>query len=645
MPELVTRNYFLVTEYMELISILLLVFPFLGFLIIGLLQKQMNRNVSGILGSAVICINLVLSAILFWDVSGSTQTVETQLFDWIKFADISIPFALTVDRLSALMLMIINGVGLLIHIYSIGYMKEDKGVNRFFAYLNLFVFFMLTLVLSSNYLMLFIGWEGVGLCSYLLIGFWYKDHANNDAAKKAFIMNRIGDLGFLLGIFLLYSNFHTLNISEVLAKASVMPSGDMTLFFITLCLFIGATGKSAQIPLFTWLPDAMAGPTPVSALIHAATMVTAGIYLIARSSVLFVLSPVTMNIIFVVGAATALIGGLVAIYQNDIKKILAYSTVSQLGFLFMALGLGSFSGAMFHLTTHAFFKALLFLAAGSVIHALSGEQDIRNMGGLRRKIPFTFALFLIGTIAISGIPPFAGFFSKEVILTAAYEHGLDIGIIATVISLMTTIYMFRLLFVVFFKPESKALKANHHVHESPKVMTYPMAVLAILSMVAGFVQLPKLFSETQGFDNFLSPVFAKAGSLAVFAEHGLDVQTEWMIFLVPLLIIVALIVVSYKRFVNEKELKEPTGLSKVLANKFYFDEIYDFCVVKPIGYISDFFREFVDQTIINGVVNAVGNGTLFVGKRLRRLQTGNVGFYLVIMVFSIIAILFFNIIL
>ena len=630
---------------MELLSILLLIFPFLGFLTIGLLQKRMNRNMSGVLASAVIFINLIMAGVLFSYVSSSNATVETNLFNWIKFGDISIPFALSVDRLSALMLLIINGVSLLIHIYSIGYMKEDEGVNRFFAYLNLFVFFMLILVLSSNYLCLFIGWEGVGLCSYLLIGFWFKDHANNDAAKKAFIMNRIGDLGFLLGIFILYSTFHTLNISEIAAKASLMPSGDTTLFFITLCLFIGATGKSAQLPLLTWLPDAMAGPTPVSALIHAATMVTAGIYLIARSSVLFVLSPVTMNIILVVGAATALVGGLIAIYQNDIKKILAYSTVSQLGFLFMALGLGSFSGAMFHLTTHAFFKALLFLAAGSVIHALSNEQDIRNMGGLRKKIPFTFALFIIGTIAISGIPPFAGFFSKEVILTAAYEHGLGMGMLATFISLLTTIYMFRLLFVVFFKPESKALKANHHVHESPKVMLYPMAVLAILSIIAGFIQLPKLFSETQGFDNFLSPIFAKANALVPAAEHGLDVQTEWMIFLVPLLIIATLILISYKRFVNDKELTEATGLSKILANKFYFDEIYAFLIVKPIGYMSDLFREFVDQTIINGIVNGVGNGTLFVGKRLRRLQTGNVGFYLTIMVLSIIAILFFNIIL
>jgi NADH-quinone oxidoreductase subunit L len=493
--------------------------------------------------------------------------------------------------------------------------------------------------------MLFIGWEGVGLCSYLLIGFWYKDHANNDAAKKAFIINRIGDLGFLLGIFIMFITFKTLSISDIAEKANIMPSGDMTLFFITLLLFIGATGKSAQIPLFTWLPDAMAGPTPVSALIHAATMVTAGIYLVARSSVLFVLSPVTMNIILVVGAATALVGGLIAIYQNDIKKILAYSTVSQLGFLFLALGLGSFSGAMFHLTTHAFFKALLFLAAGSVIHALSNEQDIRNMGGLRKKIPFTFALFIIGTIAISGIPPFAGFFSKEVILTAAYEHGLGMGILATIISLLTTIYMFRLLFVVFFKSESKALIANHHVHESPKVMLYPMAILAIFSIISGFVQMPKLFSEIHAFKSYLDPVFEKAYSLNAVSEHALSLQTEWLILVIPLTLIGMLVFLSYKRFVNEKELSEPKGLMKVLQNKFYFDEIYDFCLIKPLGFISNTFRELLDQTIINGFVNGVGNGTLFVGKSIRKLQTGNVGFYLLLMVFSIIAILFFNIIL
>jgi len=630
---------------MELISILLLVFPLLGFLITGLFHGMLNRNLSGIIASGTIFINLILAAVLFGFVTSSNQTVETPLFDWIKFADVNIPFALTVDRLSALMLLIINGVGLLIHIYSIGYMKEDEGVNRFFSYLNLFVFFMLILVLSSNYLMLFIGWEGVGLSSYLLIGFWFKDHANNDAAKKAFIINRIGDLGFLIGIFVMFITFKTLSISEIAAQASLLSAGNLTLLAITLCLFVGAMGKSAQIPLFTWLPDAMAGPTPVSALIHAATMVTAGIYLVARSSVMFVLSPVTMNVILIVGAATALIGGLIAIYQNDIKKILAYSTVSQLGFLFMALGLSSFSGAMFHLTTHAFFKALLFLAAGSVIHALSGEQDIRNMGGLRKKIPFTFALFIIGTIAISGIPPFAGFFSKEAILTAAYEHGTGMGMLATFISLLTTIYMFRLLFVVFYKSESKALKANHHVHESPKVMLYPMAVLAVLSVIGGFVEFPKLFSENQVFTNYLNPVFEKANALVPVSEHALSHNTELLILIIPLLIIATLIFVTYKRFVNDKELTEAKGIHLIPANKFYFDEIYDFCIVKPIAWLSGFLRETVDQTIINRFVDSIGQVTLFAGKKLRLLQTGNVGFYLFIMVFSVVAILFFNIIL
>lgn len=630
---------------MELLSILLLVFPLVGFLITGLFHSILNRNLSGIIASGTIFINLILAAVLFGFVTSSNQTVETPLFDWIRFADVNIPFALTVDRLSALMLLIINGVGLLIHIYSIGYMKEDEGINRFFSYLNLFVFFMLILVLGSNYLMLFIGWEGVGLSSYLLIGFWFKDHANNNAAKKAFIMNRIGDLGFLIGIFVMFITFKTLSISEIAAQASLLSAGNLTLLAITLCLFVGAMGKSAQIPLFTWLPDAMAGPTPVSALIHAATMVTAGIYLVARSSVMFVLSPVTMNVILIVGAATALIGGLIAIYQNDIKKILAYSTVSQLGFLFMALGLSSFSGAMFHLTTHAFFKALLFLAAGSVIHALSGEQDIRNMGGLRKKIPFTFTLFIIGTIAISGIPPFAGFFSKEAILTAAYEHGMGMGMLATFISLLTTIYMFRLLFVVFYKSESKAIKANHHVHESPKVMLYPMAVLAVLSVIGGFVEFPKLFSENQFFTNYLSPVFEKANALIPVSEHALSHNTELLILIIPLLIIATLIFVTYKRFVNDKELAEAKGIHLIPANKFYFDEIYNFCIVKPIGWLSGFLRETVDQTIINRFVDSIGQVTLFAGKKLRLLQTGNVGFYLFIMVFSVVAILFFNIIL
>lgn len=630
---------------MELISILLLVLPLVGFLTIGSFRFLFRNNWAGIVASAVVFVNFILSVILFNYVCSNEQaTIQVNLFDWIRFADIQIPFALTVDRLSALMLLIINGVGLLIHIYSIGYMKNDEGFNRFFAYLNLFVFFMLILVLSSNYLMLFIGWEGVGLSSYLLIGFWFKDHANNDAAKKAFIINRIGDLGFLIGITTILYTFKTLNISEVATQASQLPVGDINLLIITICLFIGAMGKSAQIPLFTWLPDAMAGPTPVSALIHAATMVTAGIYLIARSSVLFVLSPVTMELVLVVGATTAVIGGLIAIYQTDIKKILAYSTVSQLGFLFMALGLGSFEGAMFHLTTHAFFKALLFLGAGSVIHALSGEQDIRNMGGLRHKIPFTFALFAIGTIAISGIPPFAGFFSKELILSAAYEQGIGLGILATFISLLTTIYMFRLLVVVFFKPESKALKANHHVHESPRVMLIPMTVLAILSVVAGFIEMPHLFSSNQQFSTYLKPIFEQASALVPNKAHALSHSTELMIVIIPLLLIFALVAASFKLFNSNTELNEPKGIAKLAAQKFYFDELYALTFVKPIHFLSVFFRETIDKTIIYNFINSIGSTTLYAGKKLQRLQSGNVGFYLFMMVFSIIAILFFNII-
>ncbi len=633
------------SPFMQSISFLLLLFPLLGFLAIGLFQKELNKKLSGIIASSFVFLNLILTFILFWYVSSTNQTVETNLFDWIKFANISIPFAITVDRLSALMLLVVNGVGFLIHVYSIGYMKNDEGVNRFFSYMNLFIFFMLILVLSSNYLMLFIGWEGVGLCSYLLIGFWYKDHANNNAAKKAFIMNRIGDLGFLIGIFMMFHTFGTLNISEVATKASVMPSGSTALLVITLGLFAGAIGKSAQIPLFTWLPDAMAGPTPVSALIHAATMVTAGVYLVARSSVLFMLSPVTMNLILVIGIFTALISGLIAIYQNDIKKILAYSTVSQLGFMFMALGLGSFSGAMFHLTTHAFFKALLFLAAGSVIHALNQEQDIRKMGGLRKKIPFTFALFAIGAIAISGIPPFAGFFSKEMILSVAYEHGMGMGIIATFISLLTTVYMFRLLFVAFYKPESDAVKANHHIHESPKVMLIPMAVLALLAMVAGFVQIPALFSTNiTVFSTYLSPIFFAAHQLVPASGQNLTVLTEWLTLLIPLTIIAALVYFSYIRFAKDRVPAELSGIQKVMANKFYVDEIYDFFFVKPTEKLSLFLRETVDQSIINRLINTIGNSTLYIGGRIRLLQTGNVGFYLIIMVFSIIAILFFNLI-
>ncbi len=388
---------------MDIIIILIPILPLLGFLILGLGFKSIPKRITTILGPGTIMISFILSVISFINTLAAREipTIPLHLFSWIHIGSLDIPFAFLIDPLSVLMLLIVTGVGFLIHVYSVGYMKEDPGYNRFFSYMNLFVFFMLLLVMGANYPIMFIGWEGVGLCSYLLIGFWFKNHDYNNAAKKAFIMNRIGDLGFLLGMFLLFTTFQSLNFQEIFVQAKSIESGNATLMVITLLLFTGAVGKSAQIPLYTWLPDAMAGPTPVSALIHAATMVTAGIYMIARSNILYILSPLTMEIIGITALATALFAASIAIFQNDIKKVLAYSTISQLGYMFLGLSVGAFTGAMFHLTTHAFFKALLFLAAGSVIHALGGEQDIRNMGGLRRKLPKTSWTFLIGTVAIA----------------------------------------------------------------------------------------------------------------------------------------------------------------------------------------------------------------------------------------------------
>ncbi|MEI7981462.1 MAG: NADH-quinone oxidoreductase subunit L, partial [Bacteroidota bacterium] len=397
---------------MDVIVVLIPVLPLIGFLILGIGFRVLPKKVTSFLGPGTILLSFILSIIVFLNFRYFAISLPRYLFSWISLGNLKIPFEFLIDPLSILMLLIVTGVGFIIHVYSVGYMKDDPGFNRFFAYMNLFVFSMLLLVMGANYPVMFIGWEGVGLCSYLLIGFWFKNHDYNNAARKAFIMNRIGDLGFLLGMFLLFNTFHSLNFGAIFSQAKTMEPGDGTLMAITLLLFIGAVGKSAQIPLYTWLPDAMAGPTPVSALIHAATMVTAGVYMVARSNILYALSPATMAIMGITGLATALFAASIAIFQNDIKKILAYSTISQLGYMFLGLSVGAFTGAMFHLTTHAFFKALLFLAAGSVIHAMGEEQDIRKMGGLRKKLPITWWTFLAGTLAIAGIPPLSGFFSK-----------------------------------------------------------------------------------------------------------------------------------------------------------------------------------------------------------------------------------------
>lgn len=627
---------------MQWMATWLLLFPLIGFLSLGLFTKWIHSKWAGILASTLVFFNVIITFVLWHHINLTHQSLQFNLFEWIQFANLTIPFSVSIDSLTIVMLFVVNVVGWLIHVYSIGYMKNDEGIHRFFSYMNLFIFFMLILVMSSNYLMLFIGWEGVGLCSYLLIGFWYKDHLNNNAAKKAFIMNRMGDLGFLIGIFMLFHTFNTLDIQTVASKAVTMPSGNTPLLIITLGLLMGAIGKSAQIPLFTWLPDAMAGPTPVSALIHAATMVTAGVYLIARSSVIFVLSPLTMHLILIIGLITALISGLIAIYQHDIKKILAYSTVSQLGFMFIALGLGSFTGAMFHLTMHAFFKALLFMAAGSVIHALNQEQDIRNMGGLKNKIPLTFFLFLIGTLAISGIPPFAGFFSKEYILSAAYEQSPLIGLITTLIALLTTLYMFRLLFAVFNAPESSKIRSMQHIHESPFVMTIPMMALAFLSIVGGLIQFPQAFDSIHLFSSYLSPVFATATQLNHVVTQPLNSTFEWLTLTIPLIIIILLIGWMYILFAKKTISDKLSPIETIMARKFYFDEIYQFTIVRPTMMISKFLREFIDQSVINRFINSIGNSTLIVGEKLRLIQTGNIGFYIIIMFFSILAILIIN---
>ncbi len=547
-----------------------------------------------------------------------------------------------IDPLSSIFLLIITGVGFLIHVYSIGYMHDDKGFNRFFSYLNLFVFFMLLLVMGSNYLVMFIGWEGVGLCSFLLIGFWFKNQSYNDAANKAFIMNRIGDLGLLLGILLIFVNFGTLNYGSVAQMAPNQSTEIVTL--ITILLFVGAMGKSAQIPLYTWLPDAMAGPTPVSALIHAATMVTAGIYMIARNNVLYTLSPLSMQLVMIVGLATAIFAATIALKQTDIKKVLAYSTVSQLGLMFLALGLGAFTAGIFHMATHAFFKALLFLGAGSVIHALSGEQDMRNMGGLKKYLPITFATFLIGVLAISGIPPFAGFFSKDEILANAFAYNPVVWGLALFASLLTAFYMFRLLYLTFFGNVRANAHAMSHIHESPKSITIPLICLAVLSVAGGFIGVPEVLGGSHWLNNYLSPVFAQSRTL-VESHHHLDHTTEYALMSTVVALTLIVIVIAYMKYVKRKHVPVAdvtlSGGAKLLANKYYIDELYNAIIVKPLYWLSNIFDIFIERLGIDKIVNAFGGSVVEGGKVTRLSQSGSIGYYIFLMVIGIVLILFY----
>lgn len=611
--------------------------PLAGFLVIGLARQSLSKQLTGIIGSGTILASFVISLLLFFQ-ARQGHTAVFEYFDFISFDKVRIPFAFQVDQLSALFLLIITGIGFLIHVYSTSYMHAEEGRHyaRYFAYLNLFVFSMLLLVLGGNYLIMFIGWEGVGLCSYLLIGFWFKNDSYNYAAKKAFIMNRIGDFAFLIALFWLISKIGSLTFATVFSHAASLSVRDCTI--ITLLLFVGATGKSAQIPLYTWLPDAMAGPTPVSALIHAATMVTAGIYMIARSNVLYTLAPVTQTVVAITGLATALLAATIALKQNDIKKVLAYSTVSQLGYMFLGLGVGAYTGAVFHVMTHAFFKALLFLGAGSVIHAIHNQQDIRYMGGLKKYMPVTHMTFLLGCLAISGIPPFSGFFSKDEILVAAYAVNPVLFYLGVAGALLTAFYMFRLYATTFQGSFRGTAEQEHHLHESPAAITIPLIVLAVLAVVGGFVGIPELFMKNgHALANFLAPIFAQSQSLAA-AHHPanhLSTQTEWALLIISVVVALVGVISAWVKFSARPQLEDATGLGKVLENKWYVDELYNRIIVRPLNGLEKVLNELVEK-MIDWIVNGVGKSMQYGSRQIRLLQSGQVGNYILLMVIGIL---------
>ncbi len=632
---------------LELLCALIPLFPLLGFIINGVGFKKIPTGLVGAISVGASLASFVVTVFMFGlyvyelelDHLANAVPIKVVLFDWISVGQLHINFSFQIDQLSLLMLLIVTGVGSLIHLYSIGYMNHDAGYGKFMAFLNLFLFFMLLLVMGSNFVIMFIGWEGVGLCSYLLIGFWNKNTNFNNAARKAFVMNRIGDLGYLLGIFLIINTFGTTEFTTVFEQATGFAVGNPTIVAITMLLFIGAMGKSAQIPLFTWLPDAMAGPTPVSALIHAATMVTAGIYMVVRSNVLYSLAPITMEIIGGIAVVTLLLTASIGVLQNDIKKVLAYSTVSQLGYMFLGLSVMGFTAGMFHVITHAFFKALLFLGAGSVIHAMSDEQDIRNMGGLRKYLPITFITFLLGTIAISGIPPFAGFFSKDEILYHVFEHNKFLYALGLLGSAMTSFYMFRLLFLTFFGEFRGTDKQKHHLHESPLTMTIPLMVLAALSVFGGLLNLP----GGGWLSQFMEPLFEQAKRVRpeAFVE-ATDHRLEYTLMAVSTGVALLAAGAAYLIFVSRKAVPAPDSaeqslLAKVVYNKYYIDEFYEAIVVRPIRALGDVlfsFGEFAIDGVVNGAAWLVRAGA----GQARLVQNGSIGSYVLAMVVSILLI-------
>jgi NADH-quinone oxidoreductase subunit L len=629
---------------MENLVYAIILLPLFGFVINGLLGKHLPKMVVGALATLAVFASFLISVNIFLGFTDHSAPIIVKAFEWFTVGGVQVNFGFQIDQLSLMMMMIITGIGSLIHLYSIGYMSHDKGFYKFFTYLNLFIFSMLLLVMGSNYLILFIGWEGVGLCSYLLIGFWYENKEYGKAARKAFIMNRIGDLGLLIGIFLIATQTNALDYLSVAQNASKFEFDGVVIMFITLSLFIGAMGKSAQIPLFTWLPDAMAGPTPVSALIHAATMVTAGIYLVVRSNFLYHLAPSTLDFILYIGLATSLVAAFIGLRQNDIKKVLAYSTVSQLGLMFIALGAEAYTAAMFHLMTHAFFKALLFLGAGSVIHAMSGEQDMRFMGGLKSKIPVTYWTFLIGTLAIAGIPPLSGMVSKDEILTALWAKSPIIWGLTLFSAALTGVYMFRLLFLTFFGKFRGTEEQKHHLHESPISMTLPLVVLAILSVVGGFLNLPHFLGEgtSQKLAHWLHTIYVPG-----IAHPEVEFGTEMILLVFTIIMVVVIFFVLRNIYITKKKMALPEeeykGLERLSAKKLFVDEFYNATVVKPVEGLGHGTRMF--DKLLNKFFDYIGFGAVDSGRTFKKFQNGNVENYVLIMSLAIGLILIVNFIL
>jgi NADH-quinone oxidoreductase subunit L len=616
--------------------ILIPLLPFTGFLIAGLFGKYLKERaavvaVAGVFGSFVFAVSALI------DVLGGTL-IDENLYSWITIGNLNITVGFQVDQLTAVMLMVVTTLSTLIHIYSIGYMHGDKGFARFFAYLELFTFFMLVLVMANNFLLMFVGWEGVGLCSYLLIGFWYEKKSASDAGIKAFVVNRVGDFGFVLGMMLIFVTFGTLDFTDVFKAASTMPAMrhisllgiEMSVItLICLLLFVGATGKSAQIPLYVWLPDAMEGPTPVSALIHAATMVTAGVFMVARCAPLFTLSHTAMTVVAVVGGLTAFFAATIGLVQNDIKRVIAYSTISQLGYMFMGLGVGAFAAGIFHLTTHAFFKGLLFLASGSVIHALSGEQDMRKMGSLKSKIKVTYAVFVIGSLALAGIFPFAGFFSKDEILWSVYGSNWMLWVVGVIGALMTAFYSFRLIYLTFYGKSRMDHDVEHHVHESPKIMTVPLMILAFFSIFIGLIGIPgALISHANLFGEFLAPVFPAAhhgGAESRMLEIGLMIFSV-MVALIGIRIAYALYV--KKPAIPDQIAEKFKGLYNLLLNKYWVDEVYNYIFVDGLVHkLAKFLHTVGDVKIIDGFINGTAAAIGRASERGRKLQAGFVQEY------------------